>query len=275
VKDMKLAVCLCGLARGSTINAGGAYGEKFEYLRRFISKYDHDVFIHSWDVDIASELDEIFQPRLSKYEPQRSFQSEMGRYSDCNFGETLSTISQGDLFKTHSFLYSRYESIRLKREYELTQNMNYDMVLISRFDVGHHNGGANKTSHLPIEPPTKPTNKIHQAYWNQTNAGASDHWFIVNSGMADYIGDLYKDLELYLKPNSEYDMCCREGWVKSNSHDEFSGEMFKDNSSVNLVRHTDSGTMLVNNHCLYKWHMHRINKWNTTDCVFHNEHMWR
>ena len=246
---MNSAICLSGLSRGSTVCANGAYDEEFKYLRSYIDHYNADVFIHSWDTDISEKLDCIFQPCLSKYEQQKSFQKEMDFYKNCKFGKTISTLSQGDLFKTHSFLFSRYESIRLKREHEFCQNKKYDLVITCRFDVGHHNGGKNKTSYLPSNPPVKNLDKIHQAYWDQTNAGASDHWFITNSDLSDYIGELYANLKFYLLPNSEYEHCRR--------------------------KHTDEETLLVNNHALYKWHFNRINKWNTEHCIFHNQHMWR
>ena len=72
---MKVAVCLHGLARGSAVKADGAYAEKFKYLKDNVESYDVDYFIHTWDTDLEEELDEIFSPKKSIFEPQISFEN--------------------------------------------------------------------------------------------------------------------------------------------------------------------------------------------------------
>ena len=69
--DLNVAVCLHGLARGSTAPSGGAYSTKFTKLLNEIIPYSPDIFIHSWDVDVSDELVEIFSPVDCFFEEQK------------------------------------------------------------------------------------------------------------------------------------------------------------------------------------------------------------
>ena len=267
---MRVAVCLHGLARGSAVEAGGAYAEKFAYLRSKLEGYDVDYFIHSWDVDIQEELTLIFDPKLTVFEPQVNFHDEMvslidpGRYANNN---------NGDLFKTLSFAYSRMRSVELKRDYEKQNDFRYDCVLISRFDVGHHNNGLNKTSKLKFTP-EKDMDKIYQAFWDQTNAGASDHWFYGSSELMDKVGSFYNHIIDYLQPWSDYVRTSYIGWPLSSADSEFTNEIFKSKreQSTRLQRRTS--WWQLNNHCLYKWHFMNMGYWSSDKCCFLNEELW-
>ena len=59
---MKIAVCLHGLARGSSVQADGAFLENYGTLLKKVS--GADIFIHSWDEDIKDHLIEIFQGKI-------------------------------------------------------------------------------------------------------------------------------------------------------------------------------------------------------------------
>ena len=68
---MKIAVCLHGLARGSSVQADGAFLENYGTLLKKVS--GADIFIHSWDEDIKDILIEIFSPVSSFFERQKIF----------------------------------------------------------------------------------------------------------------------------------------------------------------------------------------------------------
>ncbi len=169
-------------------------------------------------------------------------------------------MKKGEIFKTISFLYSRMKSIELKKKYEQENDIIFDCVLTTRFDVGHVNSGTNKTSHLNFDR-TLDMNKIYQSNWNQTNAGSSDHWYYSNSKNLDIIGRLYNELKNYLTPDSEYTKWCKEGWPISNQNNEFSDEIFKKEKCKNLRVMVNGNTILVNNHALYKYHFIKNNMW--------------
>ena len=273
---MKLAVCLHGLARGSSVRADGAWEEKYESLLEFLEPHDFDVFIHSWDLDIGSNLDSIFNPKASVYEPQKLFGEEVRHYSKFKaINSNENGARQGDLFKTLSFLYSRKKAVDLKNYYSNKFKFKYDVVLISRFDVGHHNSGANKTSFLPkFGLPKVKQGEIHQAYWDQTNAGPSDHWFISRDNESQLISNLYNNLKIYLDYNSAYTKACREGWPVSNDANPLSGELFSANPSSAGAIYTNGDSILINNHCLYKWLFMEAGMWNTENMIFHNRELW-
>jgi len=267
---MKVAVCLHGLARGSAVKADGAYAEKFKYLKDNVESYDVDYFIHTWDTDLEEELDEIFSPKKSIFEPQISFENEMATLRE---PERYTANNNGDLFKTLSFTYSRMKSVELKAQYERETGHRYDCVLIARFDVGHHNSGKNKTSKLQFDPGQK-MNKIHQAYWDQTNAGVTDHWFYGSSPLMDKVADIYNHIIDYLQPDSEYVKVSNFGWTLSNSRDEFSNEMFKPLQQRATGLQIRNSWWQLNNHCLYKWHFMKMGYWNTKKCIFHGKELW-
>ena len=267
---MKTAVCIHGLARGSTSPAMGAYNEKFSTLKSLIP--NTDIFIHSWDTDISKELKDIFCPIDYIIEPQKQFDKEIIFFKGIDLYSKNTSPKQGEIFKTLSFLYSRHKSIELKAFYEDKNNFKYDCVLTTRFDAGHHGGGRNKTSHLNFDPSLDMGN-LYQAYWPQTNAGASDHWFYSNSNNINALGDLYNVIFEYLQPDSEYSNWCKEGWPLSNSQDEFSNELFRDSPTLSSRKLTSGNTVLVNNHCIYKYHLMKHNLWENNN-IFLNKDLW-
>jgi hypothetical protein len=267
---VKTAVCIHGLARGSASPAQGAYNEKYKTLLSSIK--DTDIFIHSWDIDIKEELKTIFNPINSIFESQKSFKDEINFFKKGDIYSTNTSPKQGEIFRTLSFLYSRYESLKLKSLYEKENDFIYDCVLTTRFDVGHVNGGSNKTSYLKFDQ-SLDMNYLYQAYWNQTNAGASDHWFYSNSENMDIIGNLYNKLFEYLVPDSEYHLQTKNGWPLSNASDEFSNEMFNETPTDNLKKLSTGNIILVNNHCIYKYHLMINNLWKDKS-IFLNKNLW-
>ena len=267
---MKVAVCLHGLARGSSVQADGAFAENYSTLLKKIS--GADIFIHSWDEDIKRHLVKIFSPVDSFFESQKNFSEEISLFRGVQFHDNTG-INQGDLFKTLSFLYSRKKSVQLKTQHEKNNNFKYDVVLVSRFDVGYHNNGLNKTSHLNFDPALD-MSKIYQAYWDQTNAGASDHWFYSNSENINYLSTLYDKLPEYLDTYSKYTNLCNRGWPLSNELNEFSGELFKNQRSKNLCQYVNGENVLINNHSLYKFHLMENNLWENNRSIFLNKNLW-
>ena len=267
---MKVAVCLHGLARGSSVQADGAFAENYSTLLKKIS--GADIFIHSWDEDIKRHLVKRFSPVDSFFESQKNFSEEISLFRGVQFHDNTG-INQGDLFKTLSFLYSRKKSVQLKTQHEKNNNFKYDVVLVSRFDVGYHKNGLNKTSHLNFDPALD-MSKIYQAYWDQTNAGASDHWFYSNSENINYLSTLYDKLPEYLDTYSKYTNLCNRGWPLSNELNEFSGELFKNQRSKNLCQYVNGENVLINNHSLYKFHLMENNLWENNRSIFLNKNLW-
>lgn len=272
---MRVAVCLHGLARGSSIPAAGGYEEQYKTLIDLISQYD--TFIHCWDVDLEDSLVAAFNPKRSIFERQKNFQNELSDFSKYNIFSKVwkNSPKQGDLFKTLSFLYSRKKSIELKRRYERDNGFIYDCVLTVRFDAFHHNNGKNATSHVNFDP-SRDMKNLYQAYWNQTDAGPSDHWFYSNSQTMDVVASLYDNLKNYLSPNSEYTTWCRDGFPLTDSCDELSNQILKPQKerAKNLKKFTFDDIILINNHVLYKYHFIKNNLWENKS-VFLNKDLFK
>lgn len=266
---MKIALCLFGYPKGSTIFAGGAYQEKFKHLFEQVMVHDPDVFIHSWDESLEEELIELFNPKESIFEPQKKFTDEILSMDIQRFA-----AGRGCAFKTTSFLYTRKMSNDLKTEYENKNGFKYDCVVSSRFDVGYHNHGKNKTSYMKFDPNNN-MNSVYSAYWDQINAGLSDHWFYSNSDNMNVVSSMCDDVIEYLSKDSEYIETMMDGCFDTNAEDWFSNEFLKNKDEKTSNLHQYEESYCLNNHCLYKWHLHKNNLWNPESCKFLNEELWK
>jgi len=108
---MKIALCLFGYPKGSTIYAGGAYEQKFKHLFDQVMVHNPDVFIHSWDTSLQQELVELFNPKYFVFQNQLQFEDEISRLKMRRFAG-----SRGDIFKTLSFFHTRNVSNKLKNQ---------------------------------------------------------------------------------------------------------------------------------------------------------------
>ena len=264
---MKIALCLFGYPKGSTVYAGGAYEQKFKHLFEQVMVHNPDVFVHCWDTSLEDEIVDLFKPKSYIFEPQLQFDDEIANLNMPRFAG-----SRGDIFKTLSFLHTRDVSNELKKNHEQENNFVYDCVISSRFDVGYHNHGKNKTSYLDFNI-SNDMSSVYSAYWNQMNAGISDHWFYGSSKNIDTVCDLRNNVIDYLKKDSEYCKIMMNGWIDSNSHDEFSNEFMRDTKSSSPVQYPEH--YCLNNHCLYKWHFYKNDLWNRKACKFLNEELWK
>jgi len=264
---MRIALCLFGYPKGSTIYAEGAYQNKFKHLFEQVMVHSPDVFIHSWDTSLEDELVSLFEPKKYSFEEQKQFGSLISEVDTSRFKN-----SRGDIFKTLSFLYTRKKSNDLKSLYETENFFKYDCVITSRFDVGYHNYTKNKTSYIDFDP-SLDMNCVYSAFWDQINAGLSDHWFYSNSKNIDTVSCIYDKVIEYLNKDSDYVKEMTTGMFDTNKNDWFSNEFLKDIKTNNLHQYEDHYTL--NNHCLYKWHFYKNNLWNKDVCKFLNERLWK
>ena len=182
---MKIAFCLHG-------NVGMLYTHKRNYkwdqyidyrigythFKKHIFNINNnvDVFIHSWNTDFEKGIKDIYKPKLSLFEKQKTFGAE---WKD----------KVGATRKEHMFSrwYSAKESLRLKREYEEKNNFTYDYVISTRFDLlfledlNFNLFEDNSLLYVPL-------NKNFMSH----NPRILDYFFFSNSkNMDEYIGGLY------------------------------------------------------------------------------------
>tara|TARA_Y100000310_G_scaffold231004_1_gene233537 strand:+ start:8147 stop:8863 length:717 start_codon:yes stop_codon:yes gene_type:complete len=181
---MKVALCFSGLTGGS----GGKDGEGQSldliepynsFKENILDVNDVDVFMHSWSLELKSELIKLYNPKKYKFEEQIEFDTKE------NLREHI----------TKSRFYGNKSVLNLKKQYELENNFKYDWVMISRFDLiwfskiifSKYDNEYFYASNWNENGP----NKLGP-YDRQTNAGYGllDFWFFSNSKIMNTFGNL-------------------------------------------------------------------------------------
>ena len=112
---MKFALCLHGLSASN--NDKNKKPILFDVGYKFIKtelldKYDMDVFVHTWDKGNKEKIMKYYNPKKSKFVGKRSISN---RYM--------------------SSLYSYMKVNELRKEYEKENDMKYDCIILTRFDL--------------------------------------------------------------------------------------------------------------------------------------------
>ena len=127
---MRIAYCLHGCIGGLT----GKNGEKTygadtvlkiakEQLFKTIDTSNIDFFIHSWDTELESEINSLYNPKKIIVEPQIVF-------------PIPDHLPNNTRVQSHySRWYSAKQSLTLKNLYENENNFKYDLVILTRFDL--------------------------------------------------------------------------------------------------------------------------------------------
>jgi len=127
--------------------------------KHFIDKYETDIFIHSWSINYENILKDIYNPKDYKFENQIDFSTSLKKYgiSDSNLIDDwdVSKLAKASYelllpsrksvenvkkelvnlaFRTHSRWYSTQESVKLMSLYANSNSIEYDYVLLTRFD---------------------------------------------------------------------------------------------------------------------------------------------
>jgi hypothetical protein len=88
------------------------------------SDYEFDFFLHGWNLDLESQLVEIYNPKKYLFENNENYNSVIS-YFIAN-SEDFGGVSGGLSIK---------KSLELKEIYEIESNSNYDVVIVYRYDV--------------------------------------------------------------------------------------------------------------------------------------------
>ena len=227
---MKIAICYYGLVgssnfkygKGSSLDPEIAYNSHKKFL--FDNKYNIDIFIHSQSFDQKEILIDLYNPKEYFIEKQKNFffQTLFHKEVINNFlsipfkifkrNENFKSVSE-KLRKTflrcknsRSRWYSTKKVVDLKRKYEKKMGFNYDLVMLTRLDVGFFSKFDFDT--LPKEKLTvsnhndvpAPRNNYKQEVLknNRTEErGISDFWFISSSKKIDNFASLYDNFNRY------------------------------------------------------------------------------
>jgi hypothetical protein len=257
---MRLALCLHGKYNNRFSDSSGDDGSRYikEVILEKYPNIDIDVFIHSWDSDLVKNITHNYKKLLKKsyFEPQVDFNKII---LESGIDDKLFNPPNQQKFRTCanslSFFYSRKRVIELKLMHEKKHNFKYDIVVVSRFDLGQidkYNGShPYKVSEINFNPKFD-MSYIYSAMWDQLNCGYADQWFYSSSENIDKIAGIYgKSLEYFL-PNSDY-IKALSFWPESNFNDEFSNEVFKSSDNKTEILYQYSIINAINNHAMYKW----------------------
>jgi hypothetical protein len=138
---MKIAFCLHGIANGKNFKHGGlnvSYrGESELYKSNFILPNSADVFLHSWSTEVENDLIDLYNPKSSLFEPPETVKGiDLFVVKD-----NIRRLIKGRAleFKRKNNIYCRWLSFKkvidIMSEYEKSTGIQYDMVMISRFDL--------------------------------------------------------------------------------------------------------------------------------------------
>lgn len=243
---MKIAFCIAGLFKPSTTYSN-AYEHKFEYIRSQIKKYNADVFIHSFSKEIEHEIISLFEPKDFLFELQKNFDEEINQIN-----QILDKIEAKKVF---SQFFSRKKVCEIKKKFEIDNCMEYDIVVLCRADLGYI-----KTENFEIPDLYKiDENYLYSINWNQLNAGLADWFFISNSKNINFISQIYDNVLIYLKENSEYQKCITGGFPYSNCENRFSQELFQAHPKNSEII---QDIYMLNNHVLIKYFLLENNKFS-------------
>jgi len=224
---MRVALCFYGLV-GSLVGKNGE-GEQLDpsiahelYKKHII---DHninvDVFIHSWSVNSKYKLLKLYKPKKECIEDQIIFENYKNhpkkyqnftskikyiilKYIKKNLYIDWVTKRENETFRAYSRWYSSKKVLDLKKKYEEENKFKYDVVMITRLDVGFFKDidfskydmnyfyASNRN-----DPPLKENN--YKANYLNHYAGYAfqDLWFFSNSENLDKFSKLYDEIENY------------------------------------------------------------------------------
>ena len=226
---MKIALCLFGVVGGKANKSGNSSCGSTDVLNiayngykdQFLSKYDVDVFIHCWDVNLKKEIFELYKPKLSIFEKQKQFLTPPYVRVNNKFINDAYRRTQNH----YSRWYSTKKVIELKHKYELENNFSYDFVLLTRFDLYFQNPiifeklnpnifySAPWCYNINILGKEIPNStyynwkknympfpiSFHKHHHMPNIHGIADLWFLSNSSNIDMFSSLFDNLDDYLK----------------------------------------------------------------------------
>ena len=127
---MRIALCLSGYIGNINKWINGKeidYNYGYKYIYDSIIKNNNvDVFIHSWSTEHKEGLCDLYNPIMDSFETNKDFKLK---------GVAKDELPTPYSFAVKSMWYSRKQSVEMVEKYEIENNMQYDMVLLTRFDI--------------------------------------------------------------------------------------------------------------------------------------------
>ena len=237
---MKIALCLyghTGINKLASLRMDGDITEEannattgidlpFQCLNQnLLSKFDTDVFIHTWSHEKQDKINNLYKPKKGIFEKQINFSVDLAEFGIKGNDHTKWNISEDakkgykiliddrpswdhfikemnrEAYRVQSRWYSTKKVVELKSLYEKENNFKYDYVIVARFDC------------LFLRPfvfQNLPKNGFFaSARQNRVdiNEALFDFYFMSNSETMDKFATLYDHVKEYcIRPT----FACRE-----------------------------------------------------------------
>lgn len=212
---MKIALCLHGLFNSSQDSTSNGVDGKQHIQKHILDKGDVDVYVHSWEIDKKDIIEELYHPKQAIFEPQRDFTGFIVE----NKLDTLVNTPRSP-FSVLSHLYSVTETIKLPYQ----QNIQYDVIIKARFDLGRINrltSGPGKGNPYPVQCINFKTDididRLYMANWNHFHMGPADMWFYGEPNIMKHFTTLYDSLESNMRIGSPFHIFAQN--IEGNSGD--------------------------------------------------------
>lgn len=201
---IKIALCLHGLF-DSTQDMTSKGSDGFNHIKKnILDGNDVDIFIHSWEVDKKEEINNLYKPVKSLYEPQIDFDI-LVEERNLNSLSGMPRLPKNVL----SHLYSVSKSVGLV--YDKMGKCEYDIVVKARFDLGRINrltSGNVGGNPYPVQCINFMTDivddKIYMADWNHFHMGPADMWFYGSNKIMKNFINLYENLKEVMYIESDF-----------------------------------------------------------------------
>ena len=226
---MKIALCFSGKI-GNSHGKSGNHDSEFKvlkkgfdhYKRHLIDKNMVDVFIHCWDKELETETRSLYKPVSATFEDQVYFDVPEYVKGDPNRKNNH-----------YSRWYSNMQVNRMREEYEKKNDIKYDFVMTSRFDLSwetdidfgdfdsdifyagnwsavydRYGNDVFKGGRGPLYDIIRQHSESTSMFkyglkgYPHTEEGFLDLWFIANSENSSRFFNLFENLDEYNRPDA-------------------------------------------------------------------------
>jgi hypothetical protein len=197
MSKLKVAICLSGLV-GSTSKGGKGTTIDFKLAKKYFDKnlinekIDVSFFLHCWKNNFHKEILNLYKPK--KY----SFENPIPKKDDLNFKE-YGIVSNN---------YSKLRVNELKRKFESENNIIFDYVILTRFDIlileKLDYGSLSRNKFYVVGPKIHHHKNCKCSFCNEKdpNHSLNDLFFLSSSKSMDIFSETYLYLKEYgLKSN--------------------------------------------------------------------------
>jgi hypothetical protein len=267
MSEQKIALCLHGyfgtLSENNFETSAGGYEHIKERL--LSNNINTDVFVHCWQPEYESKINEYYQPVESKLEKQIDFdavcklQGISQSYIDEGFPRNQTMYRNAIASRILSFYYSRCEALNMAINHAKKNGFEYDWIVTTRFDISQRGGSEVNLIRFHSD---QDNSFLYTTFWNQMNAGYGDMWFYGSQKVMSDYSNIYQSALADFTPNSKYEEFVTKlgvldsqmfNWYDSTDYRQFSNEVLKpqEQKSKQLMRFPR--WRITDSHLHHKW----------------------